>query len=405
MTSETTGYGHKGRQPAGRSIIESRDSGYKLTIWAQDLRSETFYNTYLLFADGARYAGISMGLLPVDEKGKGELRRDFDAEVISGFQLQDIMAVVVLVKGTAGVVSPLCGYKDRPVSWRHGFYEYERRVAENMHVDTPVVELPPEQPATPDILPATEESAAPLVEIALPSDGEHPQDPAQSVETPGQVPEEIDTCLPHEDSPEEIATHQPESGALEEIVLAQPEEDSKDNVIPRQYPAHNQYPTLPPGEISKSFRTALDQLRAETMANMTPNTSDPMDSAHQAYSKNTNALDAMFETKEPITPFQRQARKTTWVSFTPTDPVPPPTNKPHIFQDPFVQAALTEYKHLILGVTTDGRPRRYIIGVPGTNNNESRQKARQLGFTQFKPCDETQPSWGTLGYWLMFVTV
>ena len=437
MISEATGYGFKGRQPAGRSIVESRSHGYKLTVWAQDLRTETFYTTYLLFADAGRYAGIGMGRLPIDEKGKGELRRDFDEDTLCGFALTDIVAVAVLAKDAAGVVSPLCGYKESPVSWRHGFYEHIRTAvaatpaAEDGAMPEPAIpeETPgqqpeetltlPEQtspqqpeevltlleeasPQQPDEIASIEETARPE-EIPAPSD----ELILRPEETPSQQPEEAHA------SPDEAPRHPQEEPTqpqeewrmpIPQVPESQPvnlQASASQTINPQMpelqttplewHPLHPATPTQ--GEITESFRMALDQLRADTRGQSA------------APVRQTSRLDTIFNTKEPIFPFQNQARETMWVSFTLSDPVPTPANKPHIFDDPFIHSALAEYEHLILGMTVDQGPRRYIIGVPGVYGSESRHKARRLGFTQFKTCDDAHPSWGKLGYWLMFVTV
>ena len=420
MISEATGYGFKGRQPAGRSIVEGRDSSYKLTIWAQDLKAETFYNAYLLFAEDGRYAGIAMGALQVDEKGKGEMRRDFDQDVLCGFGLTDIVAVVVLVKDAAGVVSPLCGYRDRPISWRHGFYEYVKTDMAYKNEDVPVAQLIAE-PAehTP---PA--ESVIPTVAVIsdVPVKPEDGIVPLQPVETEMMAPPDVtlnnqEPVLPEEEACRHIdeSTGLPdESPALpDELQMPAPSEEapcqeepasSEEWRMPAQHVAGsmpaaatrhsppNLRSGLPQEEISQSFRVALDQLRADTLAQAASHTQP-------------HVYDAIFETREPIVPFQNQARETIWVSFNLSDQVPPPTNRPHLFEDPFVHTAIAEYEHLILGMTIDQGPRRYIIGVPGAYGNDARQRARKLGFTQFKTCNDSHPSWGELGYWLMFVTV
>jgi len=116
-------------------------------------------------------------------------------------------------------------------------------------------------------------------------------------------------------------------------------------------------------------------------------------------------LEATFASKERVTPFKNQSRRTDWVRFNLTDNIPPPINRPRLFEDPFVQTAHDAHGHLIFGITTDKGPRRHIIGVPASLSQDKRQQARRLGFTQFKPSDGTHKKGGGLGYWLMFITV
>ncbi|MCL2571903.1 MAG: hypothetical protein FWE11_05825 [Defluviitaleaceae bacterium] len=346
MISEATGYGFKNRQPAGRSIVEGRSGNYKLTVWVQDLRAETFYNVFLLFSDDRRYAGVAMGSLTVDEKGKGEMRREFLDDILGRFAIADIVAVVVVVRGASGVVSPLCGYKDGAVSWRHGFYEFEMTL-EPVPEPEPISEPEPKPIPEPEPIPVLEPIPEPEPEII-------PEPIPKLVLEPKQEPEPIP------EPEEQLTMHWAD--------------------------------TLPQGEMAKAFRNALEKLRAETIQSSAKCDPQP------------NIL-LLFSNNEPVTPFITQNRKTKWVSFTLSDNVPPPCNMPNLFQDPFIQAAHEEYGHLIFGMTIDQGPCRYIIGIPGVYDQESRQKARRLGFNQFKCCKDAYPTWGEAGYWLMFVTL
>jgi len=406
MTSESKGYGHKSRQPAGRCIVEGRSNNYKLTIWAQDLKPETRYSIFLLFADDRRYAGINMGSLSIDEKGKGEVRRDFDGSIMGNFALPDIVAVAVIVKEATGVVSPLCGYKEGPVSWRHGFYEYsikatttpkqddlpanapiptikQEQAPEAIAQDPPpciheeVIEEPPQNPPTEEIAAPTQNPPAEPI----------PNTPNEEAPIQDQVQETIQN-ITIEAPPPPVPIETPPTPEPPPT----PQPQTTDNPTQEAPLSINWATSLPQSEMAKAFRTALDKLHTETLQ-------------LSAKCPHKPSIVTLFETREPITPFQKQTRKTKWISFTLSDQVPPPTNKPQLFEDPFVQAALSQFQHLILGMTIDQGPRRYIIGVPGIFDQESRQKAKKLGFTQFKCTNDTYPNWGETGYWLMFTTV
>jgi len=408
MTCEANGYGFKGRRPAGRSIVEERGHNGKLTVWAQDLRAETHYGVFMLFKDGERYAGIGMGALPVDEKGKGEVRREFEQDELDGFNLSDIVAVAVLAKDATGTVSPLCGYKDQIVSWRHKFYEYTQTIVAFKYEDEPLqAEVRPaeaclpQEPPVAEAIPQADEAGSGPDTTQLDGDSpavtqtdednldaspmeESPSFSEEHLEVPPIQQEEPLTPTPENEdtSPPEYAT---EDGPGEDTTFYDP-------TPIRQFTTQT---VSQKSEIAKSFRVALDQLHADTVLRSAP------PSQHTQHDN----LDAIFSSKEPAIPFQRQSRKTKWVRFNLSDQVPPPINKPHLFEEPFILTALEEHGHLILGMTADPGPRRYIIGVPGNPNQDSRQKARRLGFTQFKHCDDTRPNGkGEPGYWLMFIT-
>jgi len=395
MTTEARGYGLKGRDPTGRAIVEGRDGSYKLTVWAQDLRPQTLYNIYLLFASSKGHPGICMGSLPVDERGRADVRKDFDDDKLGENQLTDIVGVVVTVKNIGGVTSPLCGYREGIVSWRHGFYEYKKvtpPVATQEKPDPPVAIIPNIAEDTPQNEPTEDEISHDTQEEAnseaeTPPDDEHIDSGAKTVEEPIQSEPEApveDPAEPSEPTPQDNFT----------ITPPEPERESEAQppLTASNTQPTNWVDTLPSGEMASAFRTALDKLQAETAANTDTCTQE-------------SNLHELFETREPITPFQKQTRITKWIRFTLSDPVPPPTNKPELYNDPFIQGALSEHGHLLLGKTIDQGPRRYIIGVPGTYDQSAKQKAKRLGFTQFKCNNDARPAWGEAGYWLIFTTV
>jgi len=412
MTNEASGHDYKGRRPAGRSIVEERGNNCKLTVWAQDLKANASYDIFLLFKDSERYAGIKMGTLAVDEKGKGEVRCELGLVELGHFKLENIAAVAINAKGTTEIVSPLCGYKGETVAWRHKFYEYKRSIVaykseevppndepstedppnDETHVIVPIVEensqqLPPveEPPHVTDDMPVTD------TDNALAADSIHAMCTTHANENHPIMPDPTPTPPVDTDLPQDpvLPEHEEAIPTAESTPAPHTEEQPQpyDPTPIRQF-THAQEPK---SEIAKSFRIALDQLHADTIQR----------SAEPAPQHN---IETLFATKESVVPFQRQSRKTNWIRFDLSDNVPPPTNKPHLFKDPFVQKALAEYGHLILGMTEAPGPKRYIIGVPDNPCQVSKQKARRLGFTQFKHCDELHPEKSDFGYWLMFTT-
>ena len=449
MISEAKGYGYKDRQPVGRSIVEGRSGSYKLTIWAQDLKPETLYNVYLLFPNQNNFAGIALGNLPVCKRGKAEIRREFDPGTLCDFPLEDIIAVAVTVKDAISVTTPLCGYKDAPVAWRHGFYVHkvkevtvnnetqgqtkpgkaEDHKKSNESTSEPITHKPTQpaqvtealdvQPIKVDESPAIRPNVATMpmpdtrsldsqpVPVTAPIPSHENQDAHTTPTTPitSREPEPLQTLgsitLPPTEQPQTVDSDNVVSPTDSPAPSADtpPPLDTSPGPANAPSPAPQPAPitidwaqSLPTGEMANAFRGALDKLHAETMKSSAKCPPNP-------------SILELFDANEAITPFQRQTRKAKWIRVTQEDSVPPPANKPKLFEDPFVKSAAALHGHLILGLTTDQGPRRYIIGVPGTYNQASNQKAKRLGFTQFKPTRDTKPHRGESGYWLMFVTM
>ncbi|MCL2577091.1 MAG: hypothetical protein FWE27_03460 [Defluviitaleaceae bacterium] len=150
LESEASGFDFKGRAPAGRCIVESRGGMGKLSVWAQDIKTQTRYGVYLIFADSGRYVGISMGSLNADEKGKAEMRKDFAPAALGRYLLDELVGVAVITAESlekSSVVSPLCGYRDRAVSWRGSFYEVKRgEKKEERIAEEKTIPVPPSEP-------------------------------------------------------------------------------------------------------------------------------------------------------------------------------------------------------------------------------------------------------------------
>jgi len=149
LAQDARGYEFKGRAPAGRAVVEGRGGSGKFTCRVQDLKPLVKYRVYIIYARGSGFGNLDMGLLDVDERGRGEFRRDLDDE-----NWPNVAAVVVVADGADGHISPLCGYRDSAVPWRQGF------IVRPPKEKDPVAEEPtPEPLPTPE--PIVEEPAAP----------------------------------------------------------------------------------------------------------------------------------------------------------------------------------------------------------------------------------------------------
>jgi hypothetical protein len=161
LECEASGYGFKGRTPAGRALAEARETTGKLTIYAQDIKTETRYGVYMIFRAENRYAGIFMGSLNADEKGKAEMRKDFNTSLLNPFNLQELVGVAVTASDIPpSVVAPLCAYRENPVSWRGSFFIPANEIAE----PEPVVEPEPAVEPTPEPVVEPAPEPEPVVE-------------------------------------------------------------------------------------------------------------------------------------------------------------------------------------------------------------------------------------------------
>ena len=120
LINEIKGYECKGKNPAGRCLLESRENSGKLMLWVQDLRPEVLYRVHLIFKVGKNYAGLPLCSLSPRPGGKAELRHTFNAADIEGYglSLEQCLAVAIIAGNEA---APLCAYRGEIFPWRNGF--------------------------------------------------------------------------------------------------------------------------------------------------------------------------------------------------------------------------------------------------------------------------------------------
>lgn len=117
LTCEAKGYGHKGKNPSGRFLLESRSDAGKMIIWVQDLKPDMLYKVFLLFGNGngngnGNRNGNGNGMksrpvcaLSVGKNGKGEARYYFSP---SEMDMEKCLGVAVRHND----VLALCGYRE-----------------------------------------------------------------------------------------------------------------------------------------------------------------------------------------------------------------------------------------------------------------------------------------------------
>ena len=391
LESEAAGYDFRGKTPSGRCIVEERGGAGKLTCWVQDLRPEIRYIVNLIFVHGGQHIGVPIGPLDVNEKGKADSRWYIDDSQLGSFDLKTVMAVALIVADASGVVAPLCGYRDKPTAWRRSFIVHGASVDPEV---TPKPEHKPE-PVQPAPEPAPELPPEPMImHEPAPESEPEPVIVYEPEPEPVTVPE---LPLEKEIKPEPMSSRKHEAVVepLYETELVAESVATPDPPPPAPAPARKPSGAKPASRatIAKDFRTALQELNEETLRQS------------PTRQENIQALNDIFAANESVSPFNTQSRETKWVRISLTDSVPLPYNRPRLLESQFVRAAYLAHGHLILGMTTDGTPAQYIIGVPGEYSPDLRPQAKRLGFSQFKSNENEPPKRGNNGYWLMFIDV
>jgi hypothetical protein len=98
-------------------------------------------------------------------------------------------------------------------------------------------------------------------------------------------------------------------------------------------------------------------------------------------------------------PFKKQNKDVSWVRISLDELIHLPVDIWEFINSPFIVSAYKKYKHLILGEVKDS-PKEYYLGVPEQYLDEDKTVAIELGFFQFKCCDDSKEKVGMHGYWL-----
>jgi len=334
--------------------MEEQNGAAKLTLSAQDLRPETRYGVFMIFADGGRYAGVNVGPLAVDAKGKAEMRRSIEKTQLYGHVFNEAAAIAVMPMGTTRMEAPLCGYRNEPVAWRNGFYEKT----------TPIKETPPPKPE-------------PL----------KPELP----EPPKLKPPEPELLKPEPIKPE---SPEPEPPAVmvipEEVAVTTEPVPFDEEVIPTVI--------LPAEEEMIPTESVLSEEEKEVLSDLFPHT----ETVKAPVTRFNAPID--FSVMRSISPFVGgSGAGMKWARFTLNDKIIVLDDKPDLFSEAFVLASYEVYAHFILGEVSDSETPEYVIGVPGRYSAAQNTQAKKLGFDEFKCYEDIETAEDEFGYWLMFV--
>ena len=433
LENEADGYGFKGREPAGRCIIENRGGAAKISLWAQDIRPQIKYNTILIFeTNEKKFSGVTVANFFADEKGKAEIRKDI--ENIFEFSLAEVVAVAVAVENSAAIIAPLCGYRDKKVSWKKDFSRAVRAVRavpapvfeevsseimrrhENEKNSSRAVPAPNVEEVSTKITQRHENEKNSSGDEEIISSNEnnssHDEKIIPSNENNSSSDEKIisseennfprdEKIIPSEENnfahDEKIISSEENNFARDEKIISSEENNSArdEKIIPDGEKIHTEAQNASKNKPPRAKKPKPTKRQMQPSSEILP------------------AIEQIFATKQHFQPFADmndgnnfassadKNHETVWTRLTISDAVPLPENSPRLLEEPFVRAAYANFEHLILGLAADKS--HYILGVPCEFSAEFRLTAKRLGFSKFKTPANEPPKRGESGYWLMFV--
>jgi len=438
LKQERGDYSINGKAAMGSSIIESKGHNGKVSMIVQNLKPRVLYRCYLIRVNNGKALGISLGTVPVDARGSGQVRKEVDARDVegSGFPLEDFNVVALIVPRDKELIVPLAGYRKDDVKWKDSFTEYKPGTPRQRPAETPVmtdkaVEIPeapmdtenieeePETPITNEN--AQEEPETPVTDENIQEEPEMPvtaetiEEAPETSDMAKDVQEEQDISASNENQWKHILIHDdayiPDNTA--ELNKDNDSQDESQDLAKNDadgFTAEASEGKEP--DIHEEFRAMIQRFNKELeeLKYYTFLTEEEQE-AYKAVTAEVNkkttpdSLKDIFEIYESLSPFDHQSRPVKWVRITTKELKYLPVDYHLLMSSPFVASAYRQYQHLILGYVDDNWGRQYILGIPERYDPEYKTKTLRMGFNQFKCCENVRPQVGECGYWLMGIDV
>ncbi len=112
-------------------------------------------------------------------------------------------------------------------------------------------------------------------------------------------------------------------------------------------------------------------------------------------------LEDIFKNNLVMKPFENQIKNIRWVRIALYELVALPFDYRFYMNNSFISLAYKKYKHLILGECMENGDKHYVLGVPELYDIGCLNMALEMGFVQFKCCEDKLPVTGIHGYWLL----
>ena len=439
LIQDRAGYGQRSREPSGRAIIEVKNGRGKVSLAVHELKGEMVYKAYIVSSahDGL---AVKLGSLCADERGKAEIKWEFDPLDVEQTNISidafDVVAVIVQSKGENAWV--LTGYRDGEVRFKDKFNEAvkrEKAIIETQAMPEPEV-MQVEVEELPEESPPPETPSEVIIEfepMGMFVDGEpetttEPEVKAESVEVQPQPEPESEPEAKAASEPVEIQSEakaeskldpnpmpepmdaQSEAETVLELELeptfepeetqSEPKPELEPNPEPMPEPIPEPKPTTNPPEppldahtqfksMAQKFNRELEELESLMLEGVNPENEPKFE------------LDVIMKNNLAMLPFKTGFEEVKWVKISLKELTHLPCNLWKLMYDPYVNLVCNRHKHMMLGAYS-GRP-RYILALPDAFDPSRERHAKMLGFDIFRPSDNIvgERRGANYGYWLM----
>lgn len=387
-----------GQQSAwGSCIMELKNKKGRLTFSVQGLKKLTDGRRYEAFAiagKGNAMRGISCGIMKVDQHGKGELKWEFDPDLIgkSGFSVEELHTVALIVKGGYGLTVPLVGYFNEKVAWKKFFKEEQKQQPDLRAAEAILLEEPKQ---------SIKETAKKTIQLkqenkiveAEPEQPKQPQNIVKEQKISNTIQNKKETSSFQKNFKDMLFNFKRELEKLEQSGVLTKEEQKhiteiKTNTQTEQTVIQQQKQQIEQKtEIEQEQKIEMEQnaeIVQEPQATIQSNTMETETNKEIAY---------ILQNNDTLQPFEEGI----WKSIALEELAVLPVNITEVMKNLFYICAYRKYKHFIFQKTAE---KEYTIGVPAQYYPETRREAEHLYFTTFQPCGKEVMKTGCYGYWL-----
>jgi len=307
---------------------------------------------------------VQIGSVLADERGRSELKKEFDGAFGGKLYFDEVGVVVLVVSKDAGDDTPLVGFANDDFASAYSWRNFAD-AAKEQHgsASVPKAEQQEEPPAIEQhiVEQSTEELSIEEFSIEEVEEIEEPEESETLQEC--ETAELVDT--PQEP---ELDCESAESG--DAVKAAEVDEEAQDAGI---------------SSIEPEIELEIEMMGSENLSS-------------------ESEIDRIFSSNVQLRPFARQYAPVKWVRVSLRELVVLPTEFLRIMNNPLVVLCNEKYGHLIFG-RDEGNPLQLFIGVPALYDNGLVPKAQLMGFSRFECCEDKEPDAGDHGYWILELTI
>lgn len=246
MKENNSDYSIQGKSAVGKCILEIKDDTGKILFTVSNLKPEVVYRAYVISSGEDRSRGVHIGNIVVNQSGNGTLKYEGDADNIlnTGLKVSEINSVGIIIFKPEGIITPLIGYKNEEIPWKHNFYDITKENERNREEERRNPEVPEGTENLPEANPESEplESENPMPETQVPEnpipETQIPENPMPETQVPeNPIPENRvpENPVPETQVPENPIPETPEP-VNEEVPQEPQSETEEDQTIPENIP-------------------------------------------------------------------------------------------------------------------------------------------------------------------------